>query len=61
MVAKAVNDSPAYTVIGGGDTEVAATAFDAESGIDWVSSGGGAMLHFLAYRTLPFLEAIREK
>lgn len=57
-IAKAVSSTPAYTVVGGGDTEAALTRFGLESGIDWISSGGGAMLHYLAYRTLPFLEAV---
>ena len=46
-------------VVGGGDTEVALTALGLENGIDWISSGGGAMLYYLAYGTLPFLEAVR--
>jgi phosphoglycerate kinase len=57
IVAKAMNQTKAYTVVGGGDTEAALTAFGLESGIDWISSGGGAMLYYLANGTLPFLEA----
>lgn len=59
MVAKAVSETPAYTVAGGGDTEAALSMLNGTKGIDWVSSGGGAMLHYLAHGTLPFLEAIR--
>lgn len=61
MVAEAMVNTPAYTVAGGGDTEAAIAKFGASGGIDWISSGGGAMLHYLAYRTLPFLEAIQEQ
>jgi phosphoglycerate kinase len=57
IVAKAMNQTKAYTVVGGGDTEAALTAFGLESGIDWISSGGGAMLYYLVNGTLPFLEA----
>lgn len=60
MVAEAMVNTPAYTVAGGGDTEAAIAKFGASRGIDWISSGGGAMLHYLAYHTLPFLEAIQE-
>lgn len=59
LVAKAMNQTKAFTVVGGGDTEATLTAFGLESGIDWISSGGGAMLHYLANGTLPFLEAIK--
>jgi phosphoglycerate kinase len=54
-----MNETNAYTVAGGGDTEAALTALGLESGIDWISSGGGAMLYYLANATLPFLEATR--
>ena len=59
VVAKAMNQTKAYTVAGGGDTEAALKLFGLESGIDWISAGGGAMLYYLAYHTLPFLEAIK--
>ena len=59
IVARAMNQTRAYTVVGGGDTETALTALRLESGIDWISSGGGAMLYYLANSTLPFLEAIK--
>lgn len=58
IIAQAINSSSAYTVIGGGDTEAAATEYNAESEIDHVSMGGGAMLQYLAEGTLPGLEAI---
>ena len=59
-VAKAMKETEAYTVIGGGDTEAALSRFGGPEGIDWVSSGGGAMLSYLAYKTLPFLEALQD-
>lgn len=59
IVAKAMNQTKAYTVVGGGDTEAVLTAFGLEGGIDWISSGGGAMMYYLANGTLPFLEAVK--
>lgn len=59
IVARAMNQTKAYTVVGGGDTEATLTALGLERGIDWVSSGGGAMLYYLANSTLPFLEAVK--
>ncbi len=61
LVAKAVRETAAFTVAGGGDTEAALTKLGGSEGIDWISSGGGAMLYYLAHRTLPFLEAISDK
>jgi phosphoglycerate kinase len=59
IISRAINNSSGYTVIGGGDTEAAATKFKAESEIDHISMGGGAMLQYLAEGTLPGLEAIK--
>jgi phosphoglycerate kinase len=59
-IAQAVADSGAYTVVGGGDTEAALTKFGLVDKIDYISSGGGAMLFFLAKGTLPGIEAIKK-
>ncbi len=60
IIAKAVNNSSGYTVIGGGDTEAAATVFKAENKLDHISMGGGAMLQYLSEGTLPGLNAIEK-
>ncbi|MCX6725968.1 MAG: phosphoglycerate kinase [Candidatus Shapirobacteria bacterium] len=57
-IARALSQSQAYKVIGGGDTEAALTKFNLIEKIDFVSSGGGAMFEFLAQGTLPGIEAI---
>ena len=57
-VAEAVVKSGAYTVIGGGDTEAALTDFGLVEKISYVSSGGSAMIGFLASGTLPGIEAL---
>lgn len=59
LIAQAIDAANGYTVIGGGDTEAAATKFNAETGIDHISMGGGAMLQYLAEGTLVGLEAIK--
>lgn len=61
LVAEAMRQTNAYTVVGGGDTEAALSVLGGTVGIDWISSGGGAMLHYLAYGTLPFLEALTKE
>jgi len=58
-VCQAIVDSGAYTVVGGGDTEAALTKFGLVDKIDYVSSGGGAMLAFLADGTLAGIKAIK--
>ncbi len=59
-IAQAVVNSGAYTVVGGGDTEAALTKFGLVDKIDYISSGGSAMLTFLADGTLPGIEAIQK-
>jgi len=58
-IAEAISRSPAYTVVGGGDTEAALSLLNISKGINFVSSGGGAMLEYLAYGTLPGIEAVK--
>lgn len=58
MIAQAVCESAAFKIIGGGDTEAALTKFGLDKKIDYVSSGGGAMLEFLAYGSLPGIMAL---
>lgn len=53
----AVAASPARTVIGGGDTVASARRFEALDEIDFVSTGGGAMIRFVSGQPLPLLEA----
>ncbi|MFH1289418.1 MAG: phosphoglycerate kinase [Patescibacteria group bacterium] len=55
-IIKALALSSAFTVVGGGDTQAALTKFGLTDKIDYISSGGGAMLFYLAQKTLPALE-----
>jgi phosphoglycerate kinase len=61
IVAEAVNTTEAFTVMGGGDTETALTILDLEKGIDFISTGGGAMLLLLSEGTLPGIEALNHE
>lgn len=60
-IAEAIARTRGFKVIGGGDTEAAITelGIDQEKAFTHVSTGGGAMLDYLAYGTLPFLEALK--
>jgi len=56
-LAHAISKSSAYSVVGGGDT-IAALPKDVTGKFSFISSGGGAMLEFLAQGTLPGIEAL---
>jgi phosphoglycerate kinase len=55
----AVAAAPGQTVIGGGDTVASAGRFVDLGAIDFVSTGGGALIRFLSGQPLPLLEAFR--
>jgi phosphoglycerate kinase len=59
-LAKAVADSGATSVVGGGDSEKAIKAAGVTSKISHVSTGGGASLEFLAGIKLPGVAALEQ-
>lgn len=56
--ARAVADSSARSIVGGGDTIAAVENLGLLPRFSFVSTGGGAMLQFLARGTLPGIEAL---
>lgn len=60
-VASALAHSEVSAIIGGGDTVAAIEKVNKENKHLFVSTGGGAMLDFLAKGTLPGIEAIMKK
>lgn len=57
-LAKAIADSQAFSIAGGGDTLAAIAAFGVGEQIDYISTGGGAFLEFLEGRELPAVAAL---
>ncbi len=57
-LAKAVAASKGKTIVGGGDTLAAIKNLGIEENFSFVSTGGGAMLQFLAEETLPGIQAL---
>lgn len=58
-VAHAVANARTHSILGGGDTIAAIETLGLENQFSFISTGGGAMLDFLAYGTLPGLKALK--
>lgn len=57
---QAVADSPAYSVIGGGDTITSASNFIDLKKISYVCTGGGAMVRFMSGKKMPLIAAMEK-
>jgi len=57
-VARALAESKAYTVVGGGDSVAAVELLGVAASIRHISTGGGASLDLLGGKTLPGIEAL---
>lgn len=60
MVWEALGDTEGYTVIGGGDSITATTKYGKTDQIDYICTGGGALIRFLSGKELPVVRALRE-
>ena len=59
-IAKAVADSEALSIVGGGDSVAAVYKAGISEKISHISTGGGASLEFIVNETLPGIEALTE-
>ncbi len=60
-IARAIADSPAFSIAGGGDTLAAIAKYGIEQQVDYISTGGGAFLEVLEGKTLPAFEILQER
>jgi len=60
-VAKAIADSKAFSIAGGGDTVAAINKYGIADKIDYISTAGGAFLEFLEGKTLPAVAALEAR
>jgi len=58
VLAKAIAESNAFSIAGGGDTLAAVDKYGVESGISYISTGGGAFLEFCEGKELPAVTAL---
>jgi phosphoglycerate kinase len=61
VIARAIADSKAFSIAGGGDTIAAINKFGVAGGIDYISTAGGAFLEFLEGKTLPAVAALEAR
>jgi phosphoglycerate kinase len=57
-LARAIADSAAFSIAGGGDTLAAVDKYGVASGISYISTGGGAFLEFCEGKQLPAVAAL---
>ena len=60
-IARAVAESSAFSIAGGGDTIAAINKFHIEDKVSYISTGGGAFLEFLEGKTLPAVAILEER
>jgi len=59
-IARTIIQSRSYSVVGGGDTVTFINKLKLEKRFNYISTGGGAMLEYLAKETLPGIEALKK-
>ena len=60
-IARAIADSSAFSIAGGGDTLAAIAKYGIEKQVGYISTGGGAFLEVLEGKTLPAFEILRKR
>jgi len=60
-IARAIADSSAFSIAGGGDTLAAIAKYGIEKDVGYISTGGGAFLEVLEGKTLPAFEILIQR
>ena len=60
-LARAIAESKAFSIAGGGDTLAAVDKYGIESDVSYISTGGGAFLEFLEGKELPAVAALKAR
>ncbi|WP_157269281.1 phosphoglycerate kinase [Azohydromonas aeria] len=60
-IARAIAESDAFSIAGGGDTLAAIAKYGIESDVGYISTGGGAFLEVLEGKTLPAFEILSRR
>ena len=60
-VARAIAESNAFSIAGGGDTLAAVDKFGIAGAVSYISTGGGAFLEYLEGKTLPAVAALEAR
>ena len=60
-IARAIAESDAFSIAGGGDTLAAIAKYGIESDVGYISTGGGAFLEVLEGKTLPAFEILQKR
>ncbi len=61
VIGRAIAESEAFSIAGGGDTLAAIDQFDLASDISYISTGGGAFLEFVEGKVLPAVEMLETR
>jgi phosphoglycerate kinase len=60
-IARAIAESKAFSIAGGGDTLAAIAKYGIADKISYMSTGGGAFLEYLEGKTLPAIEILEQR
>jgi len=60
-LARAIADSKAFSIAGGGDTLAAISKYGITDKVSYISTGGGAFLEFLEGKILPAVEILEQR
>ena len=61
VIARAIAESSAFSIAGGGDTLAAIAKYGIEKDVGYISTGGGAFLEVLEGKTLPAFEILERR